>query len=65
VELADLAVKHVPVQEEERAERLGLRAGADVLRDGEVGDEGVDSGSAMSAGWRSPWKRTYRRTHRQ
>ena len=43
-ELADLAVQHVAVEEEERAERLGLRRGADVLGDGEVGDEGVDLG---------------------
>ena len=44
VELADLAVQHVAVEEEERAERLGLRRGADVLGDGQVRDEGVDLG---------------------
>ena len=44
MELADLAVEHVTVEEEERAERLGLRRGADVLGHGQVGDEGVDLG---------------------
>ena len=44
VELAHLAVQHVAVEEEERAERLGLRRGADVLVDGQVRDEGVDLG---------------------
>ena len=44
MQLADLAVQHVAVEEEERAERLGLRRGADVLGDRQVRDEGVDLG---------------------
>ena len=43
-EFADLAVQHVAVEEEQRAERLGLRRGADVLGDRQVRDEGVDLG---------------------
>jgi hypothetical protein len=41
-ELADLAVEDVPVEKEERGERLRLRRGADLLVHGQVGDEGVD-----------------------
>jgi hypothetical protein len=44
LELAHLAVQHVAVEKEDRAERLGLRRGADVLGDGQVRDEGVDLG---------------------
>ena len=42
VELADLVPQHVAVEEEQRAERLRLGRGADVLVHGEVSEEGVD-----------------------
>jgi len=34
----------VPVEEEQRRERLGLRGGADLVHDREMGEEGVDLG---------------------
>ena len=54
VELADLAVQHVAVEEQQGAERLGLRGGADVLGHGEVGDEGVDLGLRHVGGVAEP-----------
>ncbi len=42
VELADVAVQDAAVEEEECAERLGLRRGADVFYNRQMGHEGVD-----------------------
>jgi hypothetical protein len=41
VRCGDREVEHRTVQEQERAARLILGGGGDVLRDGEVGEEGV------------------------
>ncbi len=43
-QVAHLPVQHVPVQEEQGAERLGLGGGADALGGREMREEGVDLG---------------------
>jgi hypothetical protein len=49
------------VEKQQRRERLVLGRGADVAIDGQVGQEPVDLGGPISAGWRTPWKRMKRR----
>ena len=50
VEFTEVEAEHVAVEEEDRAQRLVLRAGGNAVVDGQVGEERLDIGGAEGGG---------------